>query len=418
MERDGRTQRFVWNKLITGEFRVGVSQQLVMRALAEVGGLTPAAIAHRLMGDWQPTPEFYRALVSPDAGDERGEPALSVFPRPRRSKDPSTLGDVADWQAEWKWDGIRAQLVRRRGETFLWSRGEELVTDRFPEIADAGARCPTARSSTARSSPWKDGQVLPFAQLQRRIGRKTLGKKILAEVPVVLAGLRPAGVGRRGHPRAAPCRTPRAAGSMLAVAPAPRALLALARRGRRRPGRSSRPARGEPRAQRRRADAQAARLAVPRRAGCAATGGSGRSIRYTVDAVLIYAQRGSGKRASLFTDYTFAVWDERRARAVREGVLRPDRRGDPRGRRVRPQAHAREVRPRAPVKPELVFELGFEGIQRSTRHKSGIAVRFPRILRQRPDKKPEEADHLDTLLLLVKTEPAGERYTEGSLFDE
>jgi DNA ligase-1 len=179
-------QRFAWNKLLTGEFRVGVSQSLVVRAVAEVSGIAPEAMAHRLMGEWQPTPEFWRQLVEPDIRDtDVSRPYPFCLAHPLEG-DPEALGDPADWQIEWKWDGIRAQLIRRQWQTWLWSRGEELMTDRFPELAALGAQLPEGTVIDGEVLPWKDGAPLPFAQMQRRIGRKVLGPKILSEVPVVL----------------------------------------------------------------------------------------------------------------------------------------------------------------------------------------------------------------------------------------
>lgn len=179
-------QRFVWNKLITGEFRVGVSQNLVVRGLAEFTGLKTEVVSHRLMGDWIPDAAFYAQLVAKETGDtdvSRPYPFFLAYPL---EGDPAQLGDPAEWIAEWKWDGIRSQMIRRRGQTFVWSRGEELVTDRFPELVHAGALLPAGIAIDGEILPWKDGLPLPFAQMQRRIGRKVLGAKILADVPVVL----------------------------------------------------------------------------------------------------------------------------------------------------------------------------------------------------------------------------------------
>ncbi|WP_374688270.1 cisplatin damage response ATP-dependent DNA ligase, partial [Promineifilum sp.] len=182
-------QRYVFNKLITGGFRVGVSQRLLMRALAEAVALPEATIAHRLMGAWEPTPAFYDALVHPDevAGEDAGRPYPFFLAYPLEA-DPATLGDVGEWQAEWKWDGIRAQLIRRGGATFLWSRGEELVTERYPEVAAAAEALPDGTVIDGELLAWDfdAGRPLPFARLQQRIGRKNLGKKLLAETPVVL----------------------------------------------------------------------------------------------------------------------------------------------------------------------------------------------------------------------------------------
>ena len=167
---------------------MGVSQSLVVRAIAEVSGIATEVIAHRLMGDWQPTPEFWRQLVAPETRDadiSRPYPFFLAYPLEGGVEE---LGDLGEWQVEWKWDGIRAQLIRRQWQTFLWSRGEELITDRFPELEALGALLPEGTVIDGEVLPWKDGAPLPFAQMQRRIGRKVLGPKILAEVPVVLVG--------------------------------------------------------------------------------------------------------------------------------------------------------------------------------------------------------------------------------------
>ena len=164
-------QRLVWNKLITGAFRVGVSQQLVVRALAEVTGITTGVIAHRLMGDWQPSAEFYESLTAREELTEgvisRPYPFCLAFPL---EGDPAALGRIGEWQVEWKWDGIRAQLIRRAGQTFIWTRGEELVTDRYPEVRAAAEHLPDGVALDGELLPWRDGRVLSFALMQRRIG--------------------------------------------------------------------------------------------------------------------------------------------------------------------------------------------------------------------------------------------------------
>ena len=198
-----RRERYVWNKLITGSFRVGVSARLVVRALAEVSGLAEGVIAHRLMGAWDPTAEFFERLVAADTRDadvSRPYPFYLAYPL---EDDPAVLGDPAEWMAEWKWDGIRAQLIRRIGRTFLWSRGEELLSGRFPEVEEAAALLPDGTVLDGELLPWSEDAPLPFAQLQRRIGRKTLSRKLLAEVPVVLIAydlLEEAGEDLRGLP--------------------------------------------------------------------------------------------------------------------------------------------------------------------------------------------------------------------------
>src|SRR4029077_2854097 len=176
---------FVWNKLMTGAFRVGVSQQLVVRALAKFSGVDEETLAHRLSGQWTPSAEWFTSLVTADTSDaDRSRPYPFYLAYPLEGE-IAALGDPSEWQLEWKWDGIRAQLIRREGKTWIWSRGGELVTERFPELAAAGDALPDGTVIDGEIMPWK-GAPLPFAQLQKRIGRLKLGPKILSDVPVVL----------------------------------------------------------------------------------------------------------------------------------------------------------------------------------------------------------------------------------------
>ncbi|RPJ70295.1 MAG: cisplatin damage response ATP-dependent DNA ligase, partial [Desulfobacteraceae bacterium] len=194
--------RLVLNKLITGGFRVGVSQKLVTRALARFGGIEEAAIAHRLMGDWHPDLRFWEHLFA--AGTEEaaiGRPYPFFLAYPLDAA-PEELGQAAAWQAEWKWDGIRAQVIRRRGEVFIWSRGEDLVSDQFPEIAGAARSLPEGCVLDGEILAWQDRHALPFAALQQRIGRKRLTPAILRAVPVILMAydlLELEGADVRGH---------------------------------------------------------------------------------------------------------------------------------------------------------------------------------------------------------------------------
>jgi len=392
-------ERFVWNKLITGSFRVGASQQLVTRALAEVSGVPEGVLSHRLMGSWEPTPEFFQRLMAPDTRDadaSRPYPFLLAHPL---EAEPATLGDPGDWIAEWKWDGIRAQLIRRAGRTFLWSRGEELLAGRFPEVEDAGALLPDGTVLDGELLPWVDGAPLPFAQLQRRIGRKTVGRKILDDVPVVLVAydlMEEAGADIRSLPLQ---ERRRRLAALLGTLSAGRLILSTAV-----------PA-GDWEA------AAAARLSARERGAeglmlkrLSSPYGVGRRRGdwwkwkvdpLTVDAVLIYAQAGSGKRAGLFTDYTFGIWEGSHlvpfAKAYTGLTDEEIRKVDAFVRRNTLEKFG----PVRTVKPELVFELAFEGIQRSSRHKSGIAVRFPRMARWRTDKKAEEADTIETVRELL-----------------
>ena len=386
-------QRFVWNKLITGEFRVGVSQLLVVRALAQVNGLPTDTVAHRLMGTWEPTPHFYAALHAPDAGDTDVSRPYPFFLAHPLEGEPSDLGPVEEWQAEWKWDGIRAQVVRRGGQSFVWSRGEELVTDRYPELRSLADALTDGTVIDGEILPWKDGRVLPFGDLQKRIGRKTVGKNLLDDVPAVLMAydlIEEFGADLRERPLA----ERRARLEMLAAAVGHPALLVSPRLA----PESWAALAAERRASRARGveGMMLKRRAAPYRVGRVRGDWWKWKVEpYSVDAVLIYAQPGHGKRSGLFTDYTFGVWDGGKLVSFAKAYSGLT---DAEIRQVDAFVRANTLEKFGPVrtvKPELVFELGFEGIQASTRHKSGVAVRFPRMLRWRTDKKPEDADTLD-----------------------
>lgn len=401
--------RYVLNKLITGGLRVGVSQRLLMRALAETAALPEATIAHRLMGSWEPTPAFYSTLVGPDDPGANAEADLArpypFFLAYPLESDPAALGDVAEWQAEWKWDGIRAQLVRRDGQTFLWSRGEELVTDRYPEVAAAAEALPDCvLDGELLAWSFADGRPQPFAALQQRIGRKTLGRKLLTDTPVVLL-VYDLLEWQRQDWRERPLSERRAQLAALLAQTASEwlplstvitadswaALASLREESR------DRAVEG----------LMLKRLSSPYRVGRRRGDWWKWKIEpYTIDAVLIYAQRGSGRRAGLYTDYTFALWngDERGT-----GELVPfakaysgltDAEIAEVDRFVRANTEDRFGPVRA-VRPELVMEIAFESIQASGRHKSGVAVRFPRILRWRRDKTVAEADTLAALQSMI-----------------
>jgi DNA ligase-1 len=411
--------RFLLIKLIGGGFRVGVSRLLVTRALAAHASLDPRTVAQRVIGYThiaaEPDADAFLALIAPE-GDARGAAGhpYPFFLAHPLTADPGALGDPADWIVEWKWDGIRSQLVVREGGVWLWSRGEELVTERFPELARLGARLPPGTVLDGEIVVWREGAPRPFAELQTRIGRKALSAKILAATPVVLVAYDL--LERDGEDlREAPQQERRAGLERLVAATAdPR--LVLSPRLERDSWQAYAALRDESRARGvegfmlKRRDA---------RYGVGRTRSDGAWWKWkvdpmTVDAVLVYAQRGHGRRASLYTDYTFAVWAD-----------------GPEGRRLVPFAKAysgltdeeiarvdaivrrttvEKFGPVRSVVPTQVFELGFEAIQRSSRHKSGIAVRFPRMLRWRVDKPVDEADTLETLTSLLGD--ASERRTK------
>lgn len=433
-----RMERFVFNKLITGAWRVGVSQDLVVRALSKASGVDSPVLSHRLMGDWTPSAEFYDWLVGPETDDANvSRPYPFCLAHPLEIS-LAELGPISEWQAEWKFDGIRAQLIRRKGESFIWSRGEDLITERFPEIAEVCDRLPDGTVLDGEILSWSNGKPMPFLSLQKRIGRKVLGKKILTDVPVVVVVfdlLEFGGVDLRERTtlerravleklvydlNSAPLQT------ALDLSLLPGALVADPRLATRTAPNTKQ------RDDSRLLVARSLRakdwedLAAQRSAArdlnvegymlkhVSAPYMVGRKKGYwwkwkidplTVDAVLIYAQRGSGKRASLYTDYTFGVWHEGKlvpfAKAYSGLTDEEIRKVDAWVRRNSTEKFG----PVRVVKPELVMELAFEQIQLSNRHKAGIAVRFPRIARWRQDKKADEADTLDGVKELLNSKP-------------
>jgi DNA ligase-1 len=394
--------RFVYVKLLTGAFRSGVAKTLVVKALARLAGLDPATVAHRLAGEFRPSAAAFRALLAADGGASDPSRPYPFHLASPLDVDPATLGPAEDWVCEWKWDGIRAQLLRRAGGVFLWSRGEEAIGGSFPELVEAATRLPPGTVLDGEILAWGEAGVRPFADLQRRLGRRQPPAKLLREVPVAFLAydlLEESGADIRSLPfvdrRARLERLAAGFAPPLRLSP----LLAAA----------TWPQRAALRERAREIGVEG--LMLKRLGG---TYGVGR-VRgdvfkwkvdpFTVDAVLVYARPGSGRRASLHTDLGFAVW--------RDGVLVPvanaysgltDREFGELDRWIRRHTVER-FGPVRRVEPVLVFELAFEGIARSKRHRAGLALRFPRILRWRREKKPDEADRIDTLLALL-TGPA------------
>ena len=461
--------RFALNKLITGGFRVGVSKQLVLRALAEVAGLEATLIAQRMIGYTDarrmPDAKRYLALIEPVADGMAvlatgGQPYPFFLAHPLQGE-VASLGAVQDWQVEWKWDGIRAQLVMRGEQVWLWSRGEELITERFPEIERAARQLAGA---PALDGPGPDGLVLnslvldgevlawdvarsrplPFAALQRRITRKTLTAAIARDAPAVFVAydlLESAGqdwrdrslaarrsqlervLGQTAGEGAATCESDPPAAPAAPAAP-------KAATGDRRPTEVLRlsPVLAASDWSELAALRESSRergvegFMLKRRASAY---GMGRTRTegvdwwkwkvepFSIDAVLVYAQRGHGRRASLYTDYTFALWDRAADEGSEPPALLPFAKAysgltDDEIAQVDAVIRRTVVEKFGPVRsvtPTLVFELGFEGISRSPRHKSGVAVRFPRILRWRTDKTVDQANSLADLHALLGSTP-------------
>lgn len=428
--------RFLLIKLVGGGFRVGVSKLLVQRALAAHSGLDAKRIAQRMMGyvdaKSPPTASKFKALVAhSESGTvdvmDAGQPYpffLAHQLDTALEELDTKLGAVSDWQVEWKYDGIRGQIVKRAGQVWVWSRGEELVTERFPEIVALASALPDGTVLDGEIMVWGDNAPAAFALLQQRIGRKTLGKKILQDAPVTFMAydlLEVDGQDIRMQPQHAR-RTQleqvlvdtNLKLSPIEHLPSWADFAALRTESR---------ARGVEGFMLKRMDAAY---------GTGRTKADGLWWKWkiepmTIDCVLIYAQAGHGRRASLYTDYTFAVWnrqpvDAQEADTVVKAIEKrePAKEGalqlvafakaysgltDEEFKKIDSvirKSTLEKFGPVRSVKPTLVFELGFEGINFSPRHKSGIAVRFPRMLRIRSDKPLHEANTLDDLKMLLK----------------
>jgi len=426
--------RFVCLKLMTGGLRVGVSKLLVTRALAQASGVPATAVAQRLVGylrtDFQPSATQYLALVDQNASVALtpGQPypfflaqSLQIDVQTAAQTDAQTdaqanlqarsteltqaLGEVGQWQIEHKFDGIRAQLVKRGGQVWLWSRGEELIGEQFPELIEAGQALPDGTVLDGELLVWHLDQDTPasFAELQKRLGRKQVSARMQAEHPAVLVTydlLEYDAGDQREQPLAArrstletllkptlsPCL------KLSPVLPADSWVEVIA---------------WQQSARQYRAEGLMIK-ALDSRYGLGRTRAAGLWFKYkleplSIDAVLIYAQKGHGRRANLYTDYTFAVWHQ--ATADEPPTLVPVAKAysgltDEEFRQVDAVIKKSTVESFGPVRrvePKLVFEIGFEGILPSTRHKSGVALRFPRMLRWRTDKPIEQADTLEQL---------------------
>jgi DNA ligase-1 len=407
-------ERIVWHKLLTGGLRVGVSRTLVARALAEVAGIDQAEMAHRLMGGPPADADAFARLLAPEAAADSRRPypffLASALDRTAVEHVAEDLGDVAEWQAEWKWDGMRAQLVRRGGDATVWSRGEELVNDAFPEIAAAAAGLPPGTVLDGELLAVCDRRLLPFATLSKRASRKTVTKKILAEVPCLFVAydlLEAEGVDLREMPLAERRRrletlvatpftdliagTAAADGSRLFLSPlvAGGSWADLA-------------------AQRAESRARGVEGLMLKRIASGYAVGRTRGDWWKwkvepleIDAVLLYAQAGHGRRAGLHSDYTLGLWDDGRLVTVAKAysgltdaeIVELDR-----------IVRATTLEKHGPVRicrPTVVLQLAFEGVSLSTRHKSGVAVRFPRIVRWRKDKEPADAGTVADLKRMI-----------------
>ncbi|PHI18226.1 ATP-dependent DNA ligase [Lewinellaceae bacterium SD302] len=399
-----KTERYLFNKLITGNFRVGVSQKLMTRALARAMEIPEDDLAHRLMGNWTPDETTFDQLVlsdNPQAQLSRPYPFYLAYQLEQELKD---LGAPEEWQVEHKWDGIRGQLIVRGGETFVWSRGEELVTDKYPEYQNFHDFLPNGTVIDGEILAFTEGKPLGFNILQTRIGRKKVSKKTLQEAPVVLMAYdlleyggedireRPMNERRKLLEKVVSAATEMENESRLLISPTVQftdwdelpAERATAR------------------------ERHSEGLMLKRKNSTYKVGRKKgdwwkwKIDPLTIDAVMMYAQRGHGRRANLYTDFTFGVWDGETLVPFTKAYSGMT---DKEFNRITAWVRKNTVDRFGPVrsvKPHHVFEIGFEGIQKSSRHKSGVALRFPRMLRWREDKPKEEANTIEDLRAMLE----------------
>jgi DNA ligase-1 len=391
---------FVFNKIIIGGFRIGVSQNIVIQALAQYTEKNIQEIAHLISGNWDPYKVSFSDLIHESLVEVDASKPYPFYLAYALESEASALGEPHEWQVEWKWDGIRGQLIRRSSSLYLWSRGEDLITERFPEIQSLFHLLPDGIVIDGEILSYRDGRPLPFQYLQTRVTRKTVTKKQLTEAPTVFMAydlLEYKGEDLRTKTMA---ERRQLLGTIVAQVQSPHLIISPTVDFKEWPELNT-------------------LMSTARERGCegymlkrkASTYQAGRRKGdwwkwkidpLSVDAVLIYAQKGSGKRGNLYTAYTFAVRDgEQLVPFARAYSGLTDKEIAQVDRFVR-QNSIEQFGPVRTVKPELVFEIGFEGIAASNRHKSGVAVRFPRMLRWRTDKTVDDINTLEELKQLLQ----------------
>jgi DNA ligase-1 len=393
-------ERFVFTKLITGNFRIGISQGMMVNALAKTTGMEPSVIAHRISGNWDPSTTTFDELLTEHATTTDFSKPYPFYLAYALQDDPSTLGAPGEWQAEWKWDGIRGQMIKRNNDLFVWSRGEELMTDKFPEYIVLKDLLPEGCVLDGEILPYNGEMPLPFAALQTRIGRKNVTKKQLSEAPVAFFAydlLEFNGEDFRQQPMEIRRKqleevVEHANHPTLKISPVITfdtwENLAETRSMAREMGSEG--------------------LMLKRKSSAYQTG---RKVGdwwkwkidpLVIDAVMVYAARGSGRRSTLYTDYTFAVRDGDKLVTFTKAYSGLTDKEFAQVDAFVKRNSIEKFGPVRTVKPELVFEIAFEGIAASNRHKSGVALRFPRINRWRKDKKPGDINTLDDLKEMLK----------------
>lgn len=400
LEFPSATERFVFNKLLSGAFRIGVSQKLMVNALAKTVSLEPSVIAHRISGNWDPASISFEELLSADAITTDFSKPYPFYLAYALEDEPASLGIPGEWQAEWKWDGIRGQLIKRNNELFVWSRGEELLTEKFPEYNVLRELLPDGVVLDGEIIPAVEGKPLPFAILQTRIGRKNITKKQLQEAPINFFSYDLLEYNYEDW-RNIPLADRRKRLEEIVTKAAHPALrlseivefsdwntLAAIRSGSR--------------------DHGAEGLMLKKKNSVYQTGRKRgdwwkwKIDPLVIDAVMIYAQKGSGRRSNLYTDFTFAVKDGDKLVTFTKAYSGLTDKEFAQVDAFVKRNSMEKFGPVRTVKPELVFEIAFEGIAASNRHKSGVALRFPRISRWRQDKKPDEINTIDDLKKMLE----------------
>jgi DNA ligase 1 len=399
-------ERFVFTKLITGSFRIGVSQKLMTRALSKATGVDEDVLAYKLMGEWDPSRISFHNLVLEESAQDNLSRPYPFYLAYALEGELEDMGNVTQWSAEHKWDGIRSQTIVRNGQLYIWSRGEELVTDKYPELASFIDVIPDGTVIDGEILPWVDGNIGSFNDLQTRIGRKTVSAALLKKTPVVIRAYdllewQGEDIRNRGYIERRQLlerlyqdikayQTPLQISERIDLDSWDSALHEKAK---------ARELRSEGLMFKRKDSP----YLVGRKKG---DWWKWKLDPFSIDAVLTYAMRGSGRRSNLFTDYTFALWEDKED-GTRELVTFAKAYSgltDAEFRMVDDYIKKNTLERFGPVRsvtPKLVFEIGFEGIAFSGRHKSGVATRFPRILRWRHDKTIEEANSIDDLKAMI-----------------
>lgn len=392
-------ERFVWNKLVTGSFRTGVSLKLVVKALSIISGIDEPVLSYRLMGNWDPNENFFKQLLSKNSNDvDLCKPYPFYFANQLKG-DVENLGELKNWQAEWKWDGIRVQLIKRQGIFLIWSHKEGILNEKLPEFENFSSFLPEGIVIEGAIIAWQNYKPLPFGELQRRIDRKNITKKITSTIPVVFMAYDLLELNSKDIRNEPLYKRSKILFELINNISDRRFLYSYKinantwaelkekrneSRNRFVEGLMLKRINSPYREERKKGDWWKWKIDP-----------------LTIDAVLIYAQRGNAQRTSLYTDYTFGVWDEDRLVTIAkansgltdEEIYKVDL--------FIKENTIEKFGPVCTVKPELVFELSFEGIKKSTRHKSGVVIRFPQIKKWQHDKTIKDADNLDAVKYLI-----------------